>query len=180
MKQKPKSAGKVVVLESSEVIAAETLQIENQIRQRAFEISQSRGHAGREIDDWLTAEAEVISVPPLELSEKDGMYLVQLAVAGIRADDVQVMATRDQLLVKAEVHHEHEEDRGTILQCEFKSAMVFRKVRFPTAIDLKGLRVFSEDGLLRIVAPLEDSAKGGEPLKARPAAKPQKARKKAS
>jgi len=62
MKKQPRSAGKLVVCENSEPISVETQQIEDRIRQRAFEISQIRGHSGREMDDWLCAETEIISV----------------------------------------------------------------------------------------------------------------------
>jgi len=155
MKRNPKSAGRFVVLGNNDSIAAETVEIENRIRQRAFEISQSRGHAGRELEDWLSAESEIISIPPLELTEKNGAYTVQLALAGIDAGDVQVHATPDQVLIKAEYQHDHHEDIGTIHQCEFKSATLFRNVRFPNPVDADNVQVEFQDGLLRITAPLE-------------------------
>ena len=174
MKRKPSSAGKLVVLENSDPIAAEKIQIENRIRQRAFEISQARGHAGREIEDWLSAESEIISVPPLELLEKDGTYTVQMALAGIRPDDVQVMASSDQLLVKAEFRHEHPEDAGTVHQCDFKSAAVFRTVQFPRAISLGALNIEFQDGMLRITAQHQGERKATRGAKA---ARPGKERK---
>ena len=65
-------AVKLVVLEDPTVIKAESEQVQARIRQRAFEISANRGYAGREVEDWLAAESEVISVPPLELAERNG------------------------------------------------------------------------------------------------------------
>ena len=62
MKRATKSAVKLVVLENDDRISAETEEIQNRIRERAFQLSQEREHAGREMDDWLTAESEIISV----------------------------------------------------------------------------------------------------------------------
>lgn len=91
MKRARKSAGRVVVLDSHERISAEKEQIEGRIRQRAFEISQSRGHQGREVDNWLSAESEIISMPPAELVERDTTYVVQMALAGVHPDDLEVV-----------------------------------------------------------------------------------------
>ena len=68
MKRETKFPARLVVLNSDDPISAETEEIQSRIRERAYELSKERGHAGREVDDWLTAESEIISVPPVELS----------------------------------------------------------------------------------------------------------------
>src|SRR5262245_32591801 len=80
MKRRPKSAGKLVVLQNSDPIQVETAQIQNRVRERAYELSQTRGHSERHVDDWLSAESEIISVPPAEMIEKEGVYQVRFAV----------------------------------------------------------------------------------------------------
>src|SRR3954470_3520988 len=98
MKRAPNSA-KIVVLENNDPIVAETETIANLIRQRAFELSQSRPHDVHERYDWLTAESEVISVPPVKVIEKDGTLSVKFAVAGVKPEDVNVWVTPDQVLL---------------------------------------------------------------------------------
>ena len=78
MKRATKSATKLVVLDNNDPISKETEQLQSRIRDRAYQLSQERGHAGREVDDWLTAESEIIAVPPAELIEKDGTFEVKL------------------------------------------------------------------------------------------------------
>src|SRR6266850_2827062 len=146
MKRQTKSAGKLVVLRNNDPISAETREIQSRIRERAYELSRSRGHSGREVEDWLSAESEIISVPPAELIEKDGAFQVQLAVAGINADDVYVMATPDQILIKCEFNHNH--DSGIVHLCDFKSATVFRTVHFPQPIDSESMKIEFQDGIL--------------------------------
>ena len=81
----------MVVIENNDRISAETEEIQNRIRERAFTLSQERGHAGREMDDWLTAESEIIAVPPADLIEKDEMFQVRMAIVGLDLEKMSVM-----------------------------------------------------------------------------------------
>jgi len=165
MKRQTKSAGKLVVLENNDPISAEAEEIQNRIRDRAYELSLMRGHSGREVDDWLSAESEIISVPPAELVEKDGTFQVQLAIAGIDADDVHVMATPDQILIKCEFSHHHDSDSGVVHVCDFKSATVFRTIHFPEPINVGTMNVEFQDGMLRITAGKENVKRESPPKK---------------
>lgn len=145
------SVGKVIVLENSDPIAEETQRIQDQIRERAFALSQTRGHSGRDMDDWLSAESEIISVPPTEVIERNGTYEIHCAIAGINPADVNVMAAPDQILIKCDFRHDHMSN-GTVLLCDFRSATVFRPIQLPHRIDTRGLRVGLEEGMLHISA----------------------------
>lgn len=164
MKRQMKSVGKLVVLENGDPISAATEEIQNRIRERAYEISQMRGHAGREMDDWLSAESDVIATPPMDLVEKDGTFQVRIAAPGIDPAEVNVMATPEQMLVKCELRHSHSDDSAILHLCDFKSATLFRSFRFPQAIDVQSLKIEFEDGMLRITASKEGPAKAGRPV----------------
>jgi HSP20 family molecular chaperone IbpA len=155
MKRASKSAAKVVVLENNDPISAEIEAIQDRIRQRAFELSQVRPDDVLELYDWIAAESEIISVPPVELVEKDGMFEAKFALAGVNPDDVSVMVTRDQILLKSEYRHEHSSDAGTVHLCDFKSATVFRSVALPQPIDVQSVNIDFDDGLLRVTAAME-------------------------
>jgi HSP20 family molecular chaperone IbpA len=171
MKRPPKSAGKLVVFENSDPIQAETAEVQNRIRERAYELSQTRGHAGRQVEDWLSAESEIISVPPAEMIERNGEYQVQLAVAGIDPDDVNVMASTDQVLVKCECRHDHGPDLGIVHFCDFKSATVFRSLYFPEPVDLASLKVQFDGGMLQITAAKEGAVPAPKRQPRKPAAR---------
>jgi HSP20 family molecular chaperone IbpA len=151
------TSGKFTVIEDPEQIVAENEQVQARIRQRAYEISVSRGHVGREVEDWLAAESEVISVPPVELAEEEGVFLVRVPVAGVEPEEIEVLTTSDQLLIKAGSHH-HATESAVIHMCEFKSAPLFRWLRFPEAVDTKALKVQTQNGLLTITAPKASAA----------------------
>ena len=155
MKRAAKSGARVLVLESNDQIAAETLDVQNRIRERAYELSQLRGHSGREFDDWLTAESEIISVPPVELIENAGVFELRFAVPGVNPSDIQVMTSSEEVLVKCYFHHEHAPDGAIVHLCDFKSATVFRSVPFPALIDKKSMRTQLIDGILHVTTAKE-------------------------
>src|SRR6516162_7614266 len=153
--KKALKAAKLVVLDNSAPIVAETEAIQRRIRQRAFELSQTRPADAHELYDWIAAESEVISVPPVELVERDGMFDVKFAVAGVNPDDVNVMVTSDQILLKSQFAHEHESSAGTVHFCDFKSATVFRSISLPQPIDVKTVKVDFEEGIVHVSAAKE-------------------------
>jgi HSP20 family molecular chaperone IbpA len=152
MKRASKSVPKLVVLENSNPILAETEAIQDRIRQRAFVLSQTRPPDAQEIYDWIVAESEIISVPPTELTEKDSTFEVKFAVAGVNPDDVNVMVTPDQILLKSEFSHEHDSGSGTVHLCDFRSTTVFRSVNLPQPIDVSSVKVDITHGMVRVSA----------------------------
>ena len=152
MKRETKFPARLVVLESNDPISVETEEIQSRIRERAYELSKERGHAGREVDDWLTAESEIVSVPPVELIEKNGMFEVRLGIVGLNLQNMRVMTSADRLLVRGQYHHEHGVDAGTVHLRDFKSTAVFRSVQFPQPIDVNSVVVEFQDGVLRVTA----------------------------
>ena len=155
MKRATKSVAKLVVLENNDRISAETEEIQNRIRERAFKLSQERGHAGREMDDWLTAESEIISVPPADLIEKNGMFQVRMAIVGLDLEQMSVMTSPQQMLVRGDYRHEDARDDGTVHLCDFKPATVFRSIRFPQPIDVNSVDVAYQNGILLVTAAKE-------------------------
>lgn len=157
MSKRLHKVGKVVVCPSDEPIAHEKNEVQARIRQRAFEISMNRGHAGREIDDWLSAEADVIMTPPVEIAEKDGTFIMRIAAPGIDPAELTILTTRNRMLVKAEFRHDHEPD-ASIHSCEFKSLTLFRAVDLPGPIEVRSVGSELEDGILRVTAKREGVA----------------------
>jgi HSP20 family molecular chaperone IbpA len=164
MSKRLRNVGNVVVCPSEEPIAHEKNEVQARIRQRAFEISLNRGHAGREIDDWLSAESEVIMSPPVEIAEKDGTFILRMAAPGIDPAELTILTTRNRLLVKADFRHDHESG-AAIHSCEFKSLTLFRSIDFPGPIDVRSLGSELDDGMLRVTARRQGMAEAPAPKK---------------
>jgi HSP20 family protein len=174
MKRVQRSAARLVVLENNDPISAEIEAIQRRIRQRAFELSQTRPHDAHERYDWIKAESETIAIPAAELIEKNGQLEVKFAVAGVNPDDVNVMVTPDQVLLKSEHVHQHESESGTVHLCDFSSATIFRSVNLPQTIDVKSVKVEFADGIISVSA-LKEGAEPEERPKAKRAASGRKA-----
>jgi HSP20 family molecular chaperone IbpA len=167
MKRAPQSRAKLVVLENSDPISAETEAIQSRIRQRAFELSHTRPDHARELYDWIVAESEIMSVPPVKLVEKDGVFEARFALSGISPEDLHVMVTSDQILIKGEHNEGTESDDGIVHVSDFKSATVFRSVALPEPIDTKTVKVDFEHGVLRVTAAKEGAAPQSKPARAK-------------
>src|SRR5262245_51785360 len=167
MKRAPKSLLKVAILENSDPITAETEAIQSQIRQRAFELSQMRPEDAHQRHDWMAAEAEVVSVPPALLVEKNGTFELKFAVAGAAVADINLMVTSHQIMLKSELKPEPTVEGGVVHLCDFKPSTVFRSVDLPQSINVKSVKAGIKDGMIVVTA----SKIGAEkPKRAKPAA----------
>jgi HSP20 family molecular chaperone IbpA len=85
-----------------EKAAADTGELMEQIRQLAFHLFESRGGGdGRDMDDWLEAERELIRTPESTLTQRDGKIEIRMAAEGYEAGDIHVTASPGALVVRA-------------------------------------------------------------------------------
>jgi HSP20 family protein len=136
-------------------IFAEFDQLAERIRMQAFNLFAHRGaRDGHALDDWLTAEREVCW-PAAELAEREGEFVLNVALAGFEAGDITLTATPREIIVKAA--HEHEQgsrkDEPKLRWTEFRSSNVFRRVELPAPVEVEKISASFENGLLKILAP---------------------------
>lgn len=144
-------------------ILGEMERMHEQIMRRAFEIFDGNGHTyGRDLDDWLKAERELVWQPAIELEEKENKIQLQVAVPGVEAKNIEIEMTPEEVLVKAEIRHEHEKDKSNVYACEFATGNLFRAVRLPKKIDPDSAKAEFKDGMLRLTA---DVARESQPRK---------------
>ena len=131
----------------------EVNEIQERITQRAYEIFERNGAVfGRELDNWLEAEEELLWKPSIELLEKDGELLLEAALSGVDPNDVEIEVTPEDIILKAETQHQHQEEKGTVHICEFKTGMMFRSIHLPTKINPDRVKAEFNHGLLRLTA----------------------------
>lgn len=133
----------------------ECRRLERRIAERAFAIFQARGaQLGAAIDDWLKAERDTVWRPAIEVTQHDGQLVIEAAVAGVDPGVLDIQATADTLLIKAEIRHEHTAAKGVVHVCEFQPGHLFRAVTLPVAIDPERVTAEYHHGLVRIRAAL--------------------------
>jgi HSP20 family molecular chaperone IbpA len=135
-------------------------EMENRIMRRAHEIFMGNGGGfGKELDNWRSAERELIWKPSIEMREEDGEFKLEIAVPGIESKDLDIEVTPEDLLVKGEIRHEHREDKGKVHVCEFQSGTLFRSIHFPKKIEPEKVAAEFKNGLLKIKAPIAEAAR---------------------
>ena len=149
-----------VAVQKKESLWDDIRKIEERIMRRAYDLFRGNGSVfGRDLDDWLAAEREVVWKPAIELKEKDNGFELKIAVAGVDPKDITVEATSDDLLVRGETKTEKKEEKGEIYTSEFQSGSLFRSIHLPKKIDADKVKAEIKHGLLTITAPIAEEAK---------------------
>ena len=126
----------------------------DEIRRRAFSLFEHRGFSpGRDLDDWLAAEREILWSPPVEMIENEKEFRVQIAVPGCEAKDIQVTALPESILVQTQPERTPEKKDGTVHISEISARKLYRRLDLPSPIDLEKITAKLDKGLLRLVAP---------------------------
>lgn len=124
------------------------------IERKAFELFQLRGASlGHDLEDWLQAERETLAAPPAELTETPAGFALRLAIPGFSAKQVQVTATPQEIIVKAEHPAQEAGNGGRVCWSELpNNGKACRRVPLPSAIDTAKVTATLEDGMLLIRA----------------------------
>jgi len=137
-----------------------------EVRRRAYELFEERGYAaGREVEDWLRAEWELLWSPRSEVVETDQEIQVRVAAPGMEAKDLQVTATPEWVIVQGAAGRKREKHAGTVRFSEFSGRKLYRRLELPAPIDVETTKTRLEKGILEIravkaVAPVRPK-KGG-------------------
>jgi HSP20 family protein len=132
----------------------------DRIMRRAYDIFSSNGGVfGKDIDHWLQAERELVWKSAIELEEKDGEFLLQVAIPAVDAKDVDIEVTAEDILIKAEVKHEHKQKKGELHTCEFASGHLFRSIHLPKPIDTDKVKAEFKNSMLTLTAPVAAEAR---------------------
>ena len=124
------------------------------VRRRAFELFESRGcESGRELEDWLTAEREVLGWPVLETQENDKQYEFQVVLAGFDAKDVEVAASPNEIIVHAQTKAGKETEEASVKWTDFAASHVYRRIEVPQPIKVARIKATLDSGTLRITVP---------------------------
>jgi HSP20 family protein len=73
--------------------------------------------------------------PAVELREKGDEFRLEAAVPGVDPKNIDIEVTPEDILLRADIAHEHKEEKGTIHICEFDSGKVFRSIHLPKRVN---------------------------------------------
>ena len=100
-----------VAIRKSQSFLDEVNEIEDQIMRRAEGIFRDSGSTfGKDLDNWLAAERELIWKPAIELKEEEDHFELRAAVAGVDPKDLKVEVTSEDILIKGETKKEEKKE----------------------------------------------------------------------
>jgi HSP20 family protein len=147
-------------IKKTESIFDELEKMQDRLMQRAYDIFRTNGGSvGRDLADWLEAERELVWRPNIELEEKDNEFRLKVAVPGVDPKDIDIEVSPQDILVKAELRHEHKEKKGEIHTCEFASGNLFRSIHLPKRIDTDKVKAEFKNGMLTLKAAVAEQAR---------------------
>jgi HSP20 family molecular chaperone IbpA len=133
-------------------------EMQDRVMRRAYEIfEQNGGMIGRDIENWSQAERELFWKPAFELSEKEGRFLLEAALPGVDAKDIDIEVTPEDIVLQANTQHAHAEQKGIVHYCEFQSGRMFRSIHLPKKINPDKVKAEFKNGLLRLTAEIAET-----------------------
>src|SRR5205807_4308357 len=73
------------------------------ITKRAYEIFHQRsGFSTLDLEDWLTAERELLFKPDVYIEETNCRITVTVCIGNVRPEDVQLLVTPEAMVIQAE------------------------------------------------------------------------------
>jgi HSP20 family molecular chaperone IbpA len=120
-----------------ESIADEIQEMYDEITRRAYEIFQHRGgDSTLDLEDWLTAERELVDKPNIRIDETTQRIIVTLYLGEISPLQVQLLVSPDAMLI-------YGPSSG--------SKKVFRAVQFTRRVDVNKAEALYGDGCLYLM-----------------------------
>ena len=126
-------------------------ELHNSIARRAFELFEGNDHwPGRELENWLRAETELLHPMLLELTESDNHLNVRAEVPGFSAKDLEINVEPRRLTVSGKREFKEENKKGKTHYSELSSGEILRIVELPAEVDTSNVSATLKDGILAV------------------------------
>jgi HSP20 family protein len=93
--------------------------------------------------------------PAIDLYEKDGKYVVEAAIPGLKKDDINIEISDNRLTLTAKQQEEREEKNERYHYREVRRGGFARSIMFPQDINADQVDAEYKDGILRVSVPME-------------------------
>lgn len=94
--------------------------------------------------------------PAIEVTQRDGNYVVRAELPGLDPDDVKLEITDDAIVVHGERKEEHEETKGGVHVTERRYGKFYRAIPLPDGARADDASAAYDKGVLEITVPVEE------------------------
>jgi HSP20 family protein len=99
---------------------------------------------------------DVLWAPAVEVSQREGNYVVRAELPGLRPEDVQLEIENDALILQGERKIEREEDKGGVHRTEIRYGRFYRSIPLPEGANVEQARAKFENGVLEVTVPVPE------------------------
>lgn len=107
-------------------------------------------------DRFQGGTQQVDFTPTVDISESDKAFEIQLAIPGVKKDDVKIAVERDQLIISGEKNLETETNEKEFHSRETFSGTFSRTFTLPEIVNVDKIDAKQEDGILKITLPKDE------------------------
>jgi HSP20 family molecular chaperone IbpA len=107
---------------------------------------------GRDVDDWLKAEQELLQPVPLEITEQDKVLNIRAKIPGFSAGELKINLEPWALTITGTQEKKSEKQEQKTKVHEWRRKRICRTVSLPAAILPEKATVTLNEGILEIKA----------------------------
>jgi HSP20 family protein len=104
-------------------------------------------------DDWMSPLKNV-NIPTTDVYTKDNELIVEAHLPNFHQEDIDIQVNDNTLTIQAE-RHEKEEDKSKKYVVRESSSSFYRSIQLPDRADADNIDARIDDGVLKVVVPLE-------------------------
>ena len=140
--------------------------LHDSVARRAFEIFESQGRTfGRNLENWLQAESELLHPIHVDVAESDKGLTVRAEVpASFRAENLMVGVEARRLTIAGEREAEEERRNEKTIYRESCSDHILRVIELPAEVVAGKIVATLRDGVLELTMPKSAPAKKVVPM----------------
>lgn len=116
------------------------------------------GNDGLVTKGWNAVEKTFQRIPPVNITKSDQAFYLELMVAGIPKELIQI-EVKENILVVSYEYKEELDDAVQVIKSEFGKSSFERKFKIDEKIDAKGINAQYENGILKLTLPLKEDRK---------------------
>lgn len=106
-----------------------------------------------------TVREEVFQFPPVNITEKAGSYLAELAVPGFEKSDFKIKVDGNNLTISTSKKEENAETTDKTIRKEYSYKSFQRSFTLDDKIDVDNISAAYENGILKVELPKKEEAK---------------------
>jgi HSP20 family protein len=92
--------------------------------------------------------------PAIEVSERDGNYVIRAELPGLKPEDVRLEIEDDALVLQGERRDEREQEEGGVRRTEIRYGRFYRSIPLPEGANIDQINAKFENGVLEVTVPV--------------------------